>query len=84
MGCMQICKRGLKQWVEVGWGEEGGKPGSREAPFTEDCLFSERVLHPLGSLIPRPGQGGGEGGKGGGGGHGRTLPNLERVQIQFM
>lgn len=42
----------------------------------------ERVLHPLGSLVPRPGQGGREGGEGGGA-HGGTLPNLERVQIKL-
>lgn len=42
----------------------------------------ERVLHPLGSLVPRPGQGGREGGEGGGT-HGGTLPNLERVQIKL-
>lgn len=67
---------GVKQWGG------GGPRMERKTQKKGSQAVEERVLHPLGSLVPRPGQGGREGGEGGGT-HGGTLPNLERVQIKL-
>lgn len=76
MGYMQMCGAGRSEAVGWRWAEEAEKNKAKTGSQAEE----ERVLHPLGSLVPRPGQGGREGGEGGGA-HGGTLPNLERVQI---
>lgn len=73
-----MCRAGRSEAVGWRWAEEGEENEAKTGSQAEE----ERVLHPLGSLVPRPGQGGREGGEGGGA-HGGTLPNLERVQIKL-
>lgn len=74
---MHICGTGKGEAVGG-----GGLRKERKTGRNGNQAVEERVLHPLGSLVPRPGQGGREGGEGGGT-HGGTLPNLQRVQIKL-